>query len=195
MTSKTKDAVRSALFEAGFVVLGVVLALAANEWRQARADESQSRQAVVSILEELKSNREAMAASMDYHHGLMEMLMAEHEEGWVPEARQFPRGFVFPAGVSRTAWETASETGALSKTDFEVVVELSKIYAQQERYEFQARSVGEIIYAEMFRGGTAAIAENYRNFITIIGTFAYREKQMIELYDLILAEMETSSNQ
>jgi hypothetical protein len=133
MTSKTKDTIRSALFEAGFVVLGVILALAANEWRQVKADESQSLQAVESILEELKANRDAMAASMEYHHGLITMPTAEHEQGWVPKPRQFPRGFVFPAGVSRTAWETASETGALSKTDFAVVVDLSKIYAQQER--------------------------------------------------------------
>jgi len=35
---KTRDAIQKALFEAFFVVLAVALALAANEWRQERAD-------------------------------------------------------------------------------------------------------------------------------------------------------------
>lgn len=193
MTSKTKDAVKSALFEAGFVVLGVILALAANEWRQDRADHQQSRQAVASIHEELKANRAAIAESMEYHLGLMEMLRAEHEEGWVPEARQFPRGFIFPARVARTAFDSASETGALAKTDFATVVKLSGIYAHQDRYEFQVRSIGEVIYTEMFRGGARAIAENYRNLTGIIGTFIYRESEVLALYDETLADLDGDS--
>lgn len=191
MTSKTKDAIRSALFEAAFVVLGVVLALAANEWRQARADKQLSEQALATIFEELKTNRSAVATSLEYHKGLLEMLFAEHEEGWKPTGSQFPRGFVSPARTSRTAWETASETGVFPKTDFTIVRELSHVYAQQDRYEVQARSVGEIIYTEMFRGGLAAIADNYRNFASIIGTFAYREEQMLGIYDETLASLET----
>ena len=35
---------------------------------------------------------------------------------------------------------------------------------------FEERRVGEVIYAEMFHGGTDAIAGNYRNFVSIIGT-------------------------
>lgn len=191
MTNKTKDAIRSALFEASFVVLGVILALAANEWRQDRADKQQSQQALATIFEELKTNRSAVAEAMDYHHGLIEMLFADHEDGWRPEARQFTRGFVAPARTSRTAWETAAETGAFPKTDFTIVKDLSHVYAQQERYEVQARSVGEIIYGEMFKGGTAAIAANYKNLASIIGTFAYREKQMLEVYDEMISTMES----
>lgn len=143
MTNKTKDSIRSAFLEAMFVVLGVVLALAANEWRQGRADHRQSEQALASITEELKANREAIAASMEYHHGLMEMLTAKHEEGWAP----------------------------------------------------QPRIVGEIIYAELFRGGTAAIADNYKNFLSIIGTFAYREEQMLALYDEINVGIDLTTDQ
>jgi hypothetical protein len=38
MRENTRDATRQALFEVFFVVLAVVLPLAANEWRQNRAD-------------------------------------------------------------------------------------------------------------------------------------------------------------
>lgn len=193
MTEKTKDSIKSALFEAGFVVLGVLLALAANEWRQARADDEQSRQALVTIVEELKANRTAISASMEYHTGLMQVLWAEHEDDWVPSMRDFSRGFIFPARVSRTAWDSASETGAIAKTDFSLVVEISGIYAQQERYEAQARSIGEVIYGELFRGGTEAVARNYRNLGGIISTFAYREKELLARYDETLASLNPAS--
>jgi hypothetical protein len=191
MTTKTKDAIKSALFEAAFVVLGVVLALAANEWRQARADQKQSELALATIAAELKANRTAMASATEYHLGLMETLGTEHEEGWVPGLRVFAKGFISPAQTSRTAWETASETGVFPKIDFTIVKGLSNVYAQQERYENQAQKVGEIIYGELFRGGAQSVADNYRNLLSIIGTFIYREKQMLDHYDEAIASLET----
>ena len=65
-----------------------------------------------------------------------------------------------PAQVSSTAWRTASQTGVLPKTDYEVVIELSSVYATQDRYEHQSESVGQIIYAAMFEGGTEAVAQS-----------------------------------
>jgi hypothetical protein len=191
MTSKTKDAIRSALFEAAFVVLGVVLALAANEWRQARADKHQSEQALATIFEELKTNRTAMSAALEYHSGLLDTLGGQHEEGWKPGLRVFRGGFIAPAKTSRTAWETASETGAFPKTDFTIVKELSNVYAQQDRYEDQARKVGEIIYGELFRGGAKSVADNYRNLASIIATFKYREMEMLAEYDEAIASLES----
>jgi len=193
MTIKTKEAIRSALLEALFVVLGVVLALAANEWRQARADAQQSRLAIAAIVGELQANRNAAAESMECRSGLLELLHSEHEAEWVPDASQFSRRFIFPARVARMAWDSAAETGILAKTDYTLVVEISGVYAQQERYESQARSVGEIIYGEMFRGGTGAIVENYRHLASVIATFMYRERQLVALYDETIASLTSDS--
>ncbi len=189
MTTGRDETVRSALLEAAFVVLGVVLAFAANEWRESRADQAAARQAMETILDELESNRSSISEALEYHRGLLEMLFAEHEEGWAPRGEQFSRGFIAPAQLSRTAWASASETGALAKMDFEVVNLLSSAYAQQERYEAQVLSVGAIIYGELFRGGTEAIAANYRNLASLIATFSYREQQLLASYDRILGEL------
>jgi hypothetical protein len=187
MSNKTRDAIKSALFEATFVVLGVVLALAANEWRQARADQRESERALAAILEELESNRDAVAESLEYHSNLLGLLNADHAEGWSPEPQHFNRGFIFPARISHTAWESASETGALTKTDLEIVIKLSDAYAMQERYEAQARSAGEIIYGEIFRNGVPAIVRNYRNLASTIATFVYREQELMAAFDATLA--------
>lgn len=182
---------RSALFEAGFVVLGVVLALAANEWRQSVIDRRQGERALANIIEELEDNHIALAGSQEYHSGLMELIWSEHEEGWMPEPRKdFPRGFVNPARISRTAWRSASETGALALIDYETVIEISHVYAALERYEAQSLSIGELIYGKLFEGGHQSIVGNYRNLGSIISTFRYRENELLEVIDETLSSVQ-----
>lgn len=183
---KTRQAITAALFEAFFVVLAVALALAANEWRQGVADRRQASSALASIVEELQSNRTAVAEALTYHSGRLELLQELQREPRAPDPRAFPRGFVAPAQLFATAWASATATGALAHMDYDTVLELSRIYARQERYEQQARSVAEIIYGELFRHGVGGVVENLANLGTLISTFAYREQQLLEYYDQTL---------
>lgn len=189
MKPQTRQALTSSLFEAFFVVLGVILALAANEWRQNVADREQGHEALRSVVEEIRTNQGMVQESLEYHGGLLEMIGEAAQESAPPPARNFPRGFVSPARVFKTAWLAASETGALSHIPYETVLELSRVYSHQDRYETQARLAGELIYTELFRGGTDAILENYINLATLIGTFRYREAQLIDLYATALAAL------
>jgi hypothetical protein len=183
MKSTTKEAVRSALFEASFVVLGVVLALAANEWRKGREDQAQSQQAIAAIVQELNANRVLVDSARQYHQNVLEKISQVASPQQAPGFELFSRGFVAPARTSRTAWASASETGALAKTDYATVMELSKAYALQGYYEAQARSISEIIYAEIFKNGTQSVLTNYTNLANTISTLLYREKELIEAYD------------
>lgn len=97
----------------------------------------------------------------------MERLASEQEGGWTPDFEAFLRGFISAARVSHTAWESAAATGVLQKTDFQLVLELSEVYAMQGRYEARALTVGEVIYAAIFEGGTRSISRNYRNLAGI----------------------------
>lgn len=190
MKAQTRHALTSALFEAFFVVLGVILALAANEWRQNVADREQGREALRSVVEEIRTNQGMVQEALDYHAGRMEMIGEAREGSAAPSARDFPRGFVSPARVFKTAWLAASETGAMSHIPYETVLELSRVYSHQDRYEAQARLAGELIYTELFRGGTDAILENHVNLASLIGTFRYREMELIDLYAAALAALE-----
>ncbi len=189
MKEKTRDAIQKALFEAFFVVLAVVLALAANEWRQHRAERQQGRAALTSIVEELKSNRAAVQVSLDYHSERLQLIGQLRREGARPSFRDFPRGFVSPAQTFQTAWDAAAETGALGHMEYSTVLDLSRLYARQRRYELQATGVGQVIYGELFRGGVEGVLENYANLAALIGTFSYREKELLERYDEMLASL------
>jgi hypothetical protein len=61
------------------------------------------------------------------------------------------------------------------------------VYAQQARYADQSRIVGEILFADLYEGGREAVLRNQRNLTGIIGTFWYRESQLIGTYDSVLA--------
>lgn len=189
MKTTTREALRSALFEATFVVLGVVLALAANEWRQSAARAERAERALAGIVDELRTNREAVESALGYHQGLTVTIRELAAGSGTPDASTFSRGFVAPAPVYATAWQSAAATGVLEDLDFGVVLDLSRLYAHQERYEVQARGVSSIIYGELYRGGTRAVVANYRNLASLIRSFAYRERELLDLYDRTLAEL------
>ena len=189
MRERTAELLRSALFESAFVVLGVILALAANEWRESRMHRREARAAVASIVEELRANREGVAASMAYHRSRLDTLYAHRDDAWTPTLQLFSRGFISPAQLEQTAWTSASETGTLTHVPYSEVLRLSRVYAQQARYTDQARIVGEILYAELYEGGRESVLRNRRNLTGIIETFWYREGQLVGTYDSVLAAL------
>ena len=187
MRRNLRELAGPALFEAAFVVLGVVLALAANEWREGRNERQRAAIASNAIAAELRSNRGAVAAAHAYHSALIDSLQVNGSPTWQPSPRLFSRGFVAPAQLSSTAWQSAAATGAVEHMPYEAVLKLSQAYANQARYEHQAMNIGEVLYAELFRNGVQGVTSNYRNLGNLIGAFLYRERQLMAVYDSTLA--------
>ncbi len=174
-------------------MLGVVLALAANQWREARSHQQDADAAVAAIVAELETNRTAVAVSMAYHGGLLEQLFQRTAADGPPSTELFVRGFVAPAQLSATAWEVAAETGVLSHVRYPIVLGLSHAYSGQHHYAAQAEGVGQLIYGELYRNGPDAVAANYRNLASLIGAFAYRERELLAVYDSTLALVRNGS--
>ena len=186
MKPANRQAVLSALLEAGFVVLGVVLAFAVNEWREAAEDRNRAETALASVVEELRSNRQAVAEAREYHVGLLHRLQALRGEGEEPTIADFPNGFIAPATPFRTAWESAADTGALADLPYDTVLRLSRLYAEQDRYVHQAQTAGEVIYADLLDVGGLGIVEKHAQLPFFIGTFAFRERELLNSYDAAL---------
>jgi hypothetical protein len=177
------------LVESTLIVFSVLLALGLDQWQQGREHRRLAGAATREIVAELRMNRAAVDEAHRYHRALMDTLAAHRRAGTEPSAALFSRGFIAPAQVTRTAWESAAETGALSHVPYEQVLKLSAAYAQQDRYAEQARSVGQIIYAELLRGGFEGIAANHRNLGAIVAAFRYREEHLVRLYDETFAAL------
>lgn len=180
---------RSILLEASFVVLGVVLALAANEWRQHAAQQQAARTARASIHDELLANRERVRSAVLYHAMLNDTLHTlVARSAPQPPAGLFARGFVHPAPTYATAWETAQATGIVAHLPYRDVLELASIYEQQRTYVRQAEQVGDLIYTRLFTSGYDGVLANYRHFTSILSTFIYRECGLLAAYERLLPE-------
>lgn len=191
---------RPILLEAFFVVLGIVLALAANEWRQAQADRRNAATALESIREELETNRQSVLRSLQYHLHLSDTLgmiqrqvAARGDSASLPSIRVFSQGFVHPAQLLSTAWETAAATEAVRHMAHDDVLVLARMYDQQRRYTTQSEQIGALIYGEIFARGTGGVIRNYANLNSIIGAFWFRECGLLLGYDRALSELRRST--
>lgn len=191
----------SLLLESFFVVLGVVLALGANEWREARNREAHADQALASIQEELQTNRGAIADALDYHLYLADTLNTlsryNAREGTnqtpvYPRASVFNRGYIHPTTLLYTAWETAKATNAVETIDFGLLLSISRMYEDQQRYGEQGQMAGAQIYQALFTKGHQGILQNYENHLSIIASFWYRECALLHDYDAMLEQLGAS---
>ncbi|MEM8558537.1 MAG: hypothetical protein AAGG50_12005 [Bacteroidota bacterium] len=178
----------SILFEAGFVVLGVFLALVANEWRSDVKARQHAEVARAGIIEEIRTNRAAVEEMRDYHRVLIDSLRTRPPDG-PPPFHLYQRGFANAATTLSTAWDAANATDAVSFMDFDDVLAFSALYAQQDRYERTTLEIGAVIFGELFETGSAGVARNVRSLADINGSLYYQELGLLAAYDRTLEQV------
>lgn len=138
------------LLEAVFTVVAILLALAADDWRQRREERALVRDALSAFVAELSSNRERLDAVRPYHERLRAAMNAAISDttGRVYRSPRdvFPewRG-VQPAFLTHAAWETAVATGALRYVPVEALRGLAMTYEMQSRLDALNRSMYGVI--------------------------------------------------
>lgn len=188
------------LLEAFFVVLGVLLALGANNWRDHHNNQLHAETALISIVEELHANHEAVNTAINYHSYLMDTLYKfmgryANQPDKFPDADVFNKGFTNPAVPLSRAWEAANATGVIEYMPYDQVLLISQVYKSQEQYENQSHAIGQQIYGRMFNEGMGGILQNYKNMTQIIGTFAYNECGLAFAYKEVIPQLKQSTNQ
>ncbi|PAP75319.1 hypothetical protein [Rubrivirga marina] len=179
--------VAAILLEAAFVVLGVFLALVANDWRSERDAQDRAARARVGLIDEVRHNREAFQESLAYHSAVLDSLGTRAQRGAPPPTPGlFPQGFINPATARSTAWDAATATDALAAMDYGDVLTFSQLYAAQQRYGLVVQEAGGVIYQALFDIGARGVAANAGNLASMIGSFQYLEAEMVAEYDAAL---------
>jgi hypothetical protein len=173
--------------EAFLVVLGVSLALAGEEWRATARAREHARTARASIIEELHANVAELEHSRAYHAALLDTLgpLARQPDAEVSPAL-FREGFVHPARLLSTAWDAALATDALAEMPYEDVLDFSRLYAQQARYETTTTETAGVLYRDLMDHGAFGVAARFRNLMALIGAMKYTEDQLAETYRGVL---------
>ena len=146
---------RTLAFEVFVIVLGVTLALGANELRQRYLDRQQVEAATASIAAELQFNCERLTQTQTYH----EQVIAELDSLRVAQTVDDTDGMATmqelptwngynPAFITSAAYETAQATGALELMPYEQALGLGRYYTFVELYQETIRqSVGAVLRA------------------------------------------------
>lgn len=146
---------RALAFEVFAVVLGVTLALGANEIRQHFADARRVEVATESIAAEIQQNCDQLTRTLAYHERVITAI--DSVRGANPEAMESFESMqravsawqgYNPAFVISAAFETARATGALGLMPYERALGIGSYYALVDLYrETVSQSFGAVIQA------------------------------------------------
>jgi len=135
--SKTNPISWKALFvEVVLIVLGLSLALMANEWREGRKDQRLAEAAMKSISRELQANQTFLENRVPYYEALVDSVVVILEaEGPDAAIRPIPgwRGLQPPL-LRSSSYQAALATQAFVHVDYQLVDVLSQVYAVQDVY-------------------------------------------------------------
>jgi len=181
------------VFEAGLIVLSILLALAVNQWQDARRERRLAGQAIASFRREITLNRNRLRELAPYHEHIrdeMQQLDAAHAVNRFSDLEKIQgfRGFR-PAFLLETAWRTAIATGALTHIDYPTATALSTTYTLQERIDEMNRAT----LPTMMSGGAlsdAQAAGTLRQGAFYLQDIAGLEREVLRTYDEMLTELD-----
>jgi hypothetical protein len=171
------------------VVLGVLLALAANDWHESRVHDAQARDALAGIHAELAANRATLANKVAYHaamHDSLDALVARAHGGSAPGGLTAIKGWngISPPRLVDNAWLSTYQTGVMQYIPVTTVLPLATTYALQQRVVDIERAFYPTVYTPQFAiGGVGSIA----SMASFLGDLSVNERQLLAQYDAVLA--------
>lgn len=185
-----------ALFEAGLIVLSVLLAFAVDEWRQTRARRERASHALAAIRAELDSNRVLVQRARVHHRAVADTVARYVAAGAPVPQRVYFGGMFNPAYVLGVAWQSARDGGTLGELPYPLVLRLSRVYERQAQYRVLTEALLHGIYGDlMARGVTASFRDNAPSWSILLRDFADREGTLEEHYDSVLVHVRAARAQ
>jgi hypothetical protein len=125
---KLRERLPEVALEGLFVVFAILLALAADEWRDNRQNADIAERALAGIETEMLANRVELLNSREPNLELLGRLEAEVEDD--AAASRLSVQFEYSL-LSSAAWQTAQVTQAIHYADYNLVQQIAKLYDLQ----------------------------------------------------------------
>lgn len=179
------------LFESALIVFSVLLALGLNEWVKRGERLEHSRATVTAIVEELRHNRDNLEKARRRHESISTQLKDIAEADQMPTREFALSGLFRPTVLQQSAWHAAQDDG-LSALDFELQLDVSRVYAFQEDYTLLADRLVADMYDEIRRRGPEHVLINgFEGFQTLALDFSRRERTLVKELDSVLDRLQT----
>lgn len=170
------------------IIIAVLLALAVNEWREARSNAKIADQALRSIRDEILENKRMFEIILPQHLALLDTLIdvdAKIHRGELSEEEDRADLKFVPLFVQNTAWQTALATQALLHMPYETVKVLSEIYTFQGSYTNVTDHFIKAVF-DINNNRDDLKAAQRKFAISALQTFVTYEKAMPQFYDKAL---------
>jgi hypothetical protein len=173
-------------------VLGALLALTADEWREGRARARRATLALAAIRTEIETNLGLVERARAHHARVRDTLLAYVARSELPPPRVYLGGVFNPASVTATAWDTAREAGVLAELPFALVLRIAAVYETQARYRAATDAVlGEIVNDVMRLGFEPTLRDRAAQFAALDLDFSNRELLLATRYRTALAVLDS----
>jgi hypothetical protein len=118
---------RTILVEVGSIVIGVLVALGANEWNENRVHRERADEALINIASEIVGNQKLLRYVHENNSRIVNSTLAkeasDHEDQFVPGLQ-----------IQNTAWKTMIATGVAEYIEYDILHSISAVYSFQEIY-------------------------------------------------------------
>ncbi len=182
------------------VVLGVLIALAVDEWRDDRRKATEARASLTELRRELEANRAIIQRRQPLHRQLDSLLGAllnssfEKEQiGRKQVLRQWftiaPNGFGSASG-SQLAWQLALQSRSVEQFDAPTRLLLARVYDE----DAQLLAVSERTLQNLFQTPATEVGNVFGSVLSAKGTLGdvvAGEQRLSELYPRALARVDS----
>ncbi|MCL7972207.1 MAG: hypothetical protein M8866_09015 [marine benthic group bacterium] len=177
------------LLEAAMIFFAVMLALAAEEWRENRDRQELADRALRGVIEELRSNLEELestgvsnAERLDRATEVLAELEAGRDQGDADVGLEVSL-------LSTAAWQSAQMSQAVHYLDLDVMRRLSEAYEIQDLYDrVQTGTVDSM--TELMRTADADPVAAVRQGVISLTVLTDLHGSLIEVYRAVLEELE-----
>lgn len=184
------------LVESTLIIFSVLLALALDQWLENRERTAAAQAALVSIQSELEANIRSVERARENHRAIRDSLVRYASLNEALPPRVYLGGIFNPAPTYAVAWESARETGVLGDLSYELVLELSRVHAEQSRYRQLADALVQDIMMQIRReGAEPVLRDRSAGFISLQEDFANREQHLVAAYRAVLARLSFPSDE
>lgn len=142
--------------EVFIVIIGALVALAADDWQEERERDERDQQVLSMVLSEIKTNLDNIKSSGSYHEDMLKKLnesidILSNEDRFVT-----PEGWQDTSEIPTltAAFQLALLSGTLSRIDADLALIISTLYDEIESFDIQRTQIGLSTLQTGFRDGT-----------------------------------------
>lgn len=165
------------------VVLGILIALALNEWRESVNDRKFLENVVSSINREMEENQSEFHEKIEQHQALLDSIqLYMHEEDISIGDIIGKVGGIKAVSVKNTAWRSFINPN-IELVDYELISLLTDIEETKQVMKLQVEKLMDFLYE---RAGSTEY-DDKMIFQLIMGDLTYSEESLLEDHEAFLA--------